>query len=159
MIKRLAKVLLGWGRRSTREKYLLLYRWRGVVANVLSPFPVPLPWLLHHFGSDKHRPGWHGYGPVYQALFRAMKYQRIQMLEIGIGGYGESLGGTSLLAWQAFLPRGTIHGADIEDKTALARGRRHVVILDQSSAPELDALKVNLAPFDLTNPLIFPGSP
>ena len=86
MIKRLAKVLLGWGRRSTREKYLLLYRWRGVVANVLSPFPVPLPWLLHHFGSDKHRPGWHGYGPVYQALFRAMKYQRIQMLEIGIGG-------------------------------------------------------------------------
>lgn len=149
MIKRIVQWAARWHRKSPHERYLWLYRIGSVRAGLISLVPLRLPWLLNHFGSDKHRPGWHRYGDIYQALFRPLKYRPIRMLEIGIGGYGESLGGTSLLAWQAFFPRGTIFGADIKDKTALAGKRRHVVILDQSSQPQLDELKDRLGPFDI----------
>jgi hypothetical protein len=149
LIKSVIQRLIGWDRMTERDQYLMRYRFNGVVANIISVLPLPLPDLLQWFGSDKQRPGWHSYGLTYQALFRPWKYRRLRLLEIGIGGYGESLGGTSLLAWQAYFPFGQILGADIEDKSALAGGRREVLNLDQSSPARLEALARDRGPFDL----------
>lgn len=149
MFKPLIQRLIGWHARPEREQYLLRYRAYAVLANLIAPLPVPLGRLFTLFGSDKQKPGWHNYGPAYQALFGRWKYRPLKMLEIGIGGYGESLGGASLLAWQAFFPFGTIHGADIEDKTVLSGWRRPVSILDQSSPEQLTDLKQRHAPFDI----------
>ena len=88
-------------------------------------------------------------GPTYASIFRPWKYRPVRLLEIGIGGYGESPGGASLLSWQAFFPFGRIIGADIEDKSALTGWRRDILNLDQSSPTQLTALSRNLAPFDI----------
>lgn len=101
------------------------------------------------FGSDKHTPGWHSYGHTYGALFRRWKYRPVKLLEIGIGGYQDSLGGRSLLAWQAFFAFGTVIAGDIVPKSELAGWRRRIVQLDQSSAAELRALRGAEAPFDI----------
>jgi hypothetical protein len=149
MITRAIQQLIGWDHRSEREQYLARYRFNSVVANAICLLPLALPGLLHWFGSDKQKPGWHNYGPTYEAFFRPWKYRRLKLLEIGIGGYGDSLGGTSLLAWQAYFPFGRILGADIVDKSALAGGRRDILRLDQSSPEQLTALAKDLGPFDL----------
>ena len=125
------------------------YRLSGRIANLISLCPLDLPSLFQWFGSDKQQPGWHSYGPTYQTLFRPWKYRRLKLLEIGIGGYGESLGGASLLAWQAFFPFGTVYGADIQDKRVLAAGRRRILHLDQSSPSSLIAARDAEGPFDI----------
>ena len=149
MISRSVKALLGWERRTKREKDVLAHRLRRAVARAISLLPVPLWVLLRAFGSDKHRPGLHGYGFTYHALFRPLKYRRIKLLEIGIGGYGTSLGGQSLLAWQAFFPFGDIVAADIAPKRELTGGRAHIRVLDQSSAEDLTVLCAADGPFDI----------
>ena len=149
MIKRIIQRLIGWDRLNDHDQYLTRYRFNSVVANTVSLFPTRLPALLRRFGSDKQKPGWHDYGPTYEMLFRRWKYRRLTLLEIGIGGYGQSLGGTSLLAWQAYFPFGHVIGADIEDKSALAGKRREVIRLDQSSSEQLDTLARERGPFDL----------
>jgi hypothetical protein len=149
LIKRAIQRLMGWDRLSERDQYLARYRFNGVVANLIALVPISLPRLFRWFGSDKQRPGWHDYGPTYASIFRPWKYRPVRLLEIGIGGYGESPGGASLLSWQAFFPFGRIIGADIEDKSALTGWRRDILNLDQSSPTQLTALSRNLAPFDI----------
>lgn len=47
-----------------------------------------------------------------------MRYEPVQLLEIGIGGYeGEDTGGASLRMWQDYFENGTIHGLDYEKKS------------------------------------------
>ena len=149
MIASLVKALLGWERKTEREKYLVAYRASCRVGRAASLLPIPLWLLFRWFRSDKHMPGWHSYGHTYGALFRRWKYRRVRLLEIGIGGYGESLGGRSLLAWQAFFPFGTIVAADIVPKQVLGGGRLRVRQLDQSSAVDLAALCREEGPFDI----------
>jgi len=149
VIKRLIQAAIGWNGKTEREKYVLRYRASSLAAHVLSLLPLPLWWLFRVFGSDKHTPGWHSYGHSYGAAFRRWKYCRVKLLEIGIGGYADSLGGRSLLAWQAFFPFGNIIAADIVPKPELAGGRRQIVELDQSSVPQLAALRDREAPFDV----------
>lgn len=149
MIGRLVKALLGWERKSNSEKDLIAHRWGRRAARLLAPLPVPLWMLLRAFGSDKHRPGSHAYGHTYGALFRRWKYRRVRLLEIGIGGYGGSLGGQSLLAWRAYFPFGAIVAADIVPKQILAGRGVRVHTLDQSSPAALAALCQAEAPFDI----------
>jgi len=145
----LIKHFLGLRRLSPIQLHLALYRVAGVVANLLSALPLSLTRLFRLFKCDKQQDGWHHYGPTYDALFRPWKYRRVRLLEIGIGGGHATPGGKSLLAWQAYFPRGHIIGADIEDKTALAGSRREIVMLDQSSPEQLAALARDKGPFDL----------
>lgn len=149
MIKQCLKTILGWDRKSERERYLLTYKASSLIGRAIAPLPIPLWRLLQAFGSDKQMPGWHSYGRTYGALFRRWKYRRLTLLEIGIGGYEDSLGGRSLLAWEAFFPFGGIIAADIVPKQELGGGRRTVRQLDQSSASDLAALCQRDGPFDL----------
>lgn len=98
-------------------------------------------------GTDKF--GVHHYTPVYEALARPLRRRAIALLELGVGGYGRGLGGESLLMWAAYFSNGRIYGVDIEDKTALSRGRIKVFQCSQTDRPRLTALCDEIGPFDL----------
>lgn len=77
--------------------------------------------LAMFFGTDKLE---HGYTGHYQTHFGHLRQNRLNLLEIGIGGYeNPRLGGESLKMWKAFFPHAVIHGLDIHDKAPLAESR------------------------------------
>lgn len=149
LVKKLARWLLRWDSRTDEQRDILQYRVLSALANLICLFPLRLSALLQLFGSDKQRPGWHRYGDTYARLFFPLKYRRLKLLEIGIGGYMASLGGRSLLAWQAYFPFAAIVAGDIVPKQALAGWRRHIHTLDQSSPEILNSFAQQAGPFDI----------
>jgi len=143
------KKLLRWDEKTALEKSIARYRLLYVVASLICWFPIPIWHLLYRFGSDKHRPGFHCFGRTYQELLRPLKYRRIRLLEIGIGGTLDEVGGRSLLAWRAFFPLGTIVGFDLQDKGRLATRRIKIYRGDQGSAADLTRLRTEEGPFDI----------
>ena len=97
-------------------------------------------------GTDKY--GLHHYTTVYEALARPLRRKRVTLLELGVGGYGRDLGGESLLMWAAYFRKGRIYGLDIEDKTALSKGRIQVFQCSQVDREKLHKLAGELGPFD-----------
>jgi len=78
--------------------------------------------LGEHFGSDKW--GSHWYLQHYQTHFKSLRKRRVNLLEIGVGGYADpSLGGNSLRTWKAYFPHANIFGIDIYDKRKLEEKR------------------------------------
>jgi hypothetical protein len=147
-VKALIKRLLRWDARSRLEKSVLLHRALHFVATLICLLPIPAGRLLGFFGSDKERPTLHRYGEIYQRLFRPLKYRRIRLLEIGIGGDADDIGGRSLLAWQALFACATIVAIDIQDRQALATRRTRIRRLDQAAPGDLAAL-CREGPFDV----------
>ena len=86
--------------------------------------------LAQEFGTDKW--GVHRYTPHYQRHLEHLRDEQFTLLEIGVGGYGRSIGGASLKMWKWFFPRAHVVGLDIEDKTALSGNRITVVQGDQT---------------------------
>jgi len=53
-----------------------------------------------------------------------LKFKRINLLEIGVGGYEDPhLGGNSLRMWKKYFPKGTIFSIDIYEKSSLEEKR------------------------------------
>ena len=78
--------------------------------------------LAEKYGVDKWNDHW--YIQHYERHFRALRHERLNILEIGVGGYQyPERGGESLRMWEEYFPRATIYGIDIHDKTAHERGR------------------------------------
>ena len=70
--------------------------------------------LLH--GTDKQ--GVHRYAQHYQHHFEPFRRKKLNILEIGIGGYNNPKnGGRSLRMWKSYFPNSRIFGIDIFDKT------------------------------------------
>lgn len=68
------------------------------------------------FGTDKE--GAHFYARHYEHHFHHLRRSKINLLEIGIGGYqNPKAGGNSLRMWKAYFTKGHIFGIDIYDKT------------------------------------------
>lgn len=68
------------------------------------------------YGSDKW--GSHFYTQHYQKHFQTLRRKRLNLLEIGVGGYDNPVkGGESLRMWRRFFPKGQIYGLDIYDKS------------------------------------------
>jgi len=81
----------------------------------------------------------HGYVQHYQTHFHNIRKERLNVLEIGIGGYNSPWrGGESLRMWKAYFPNGQIYGLDIEDKSAHAERRIKVF---QGSQVDKDLLQ------------------
>jgi hypothetical protein len=96
-----------------------------------------LPNLALIYGSDKW--GDHWYAQHYQTHFRALRNARINLLEIGIGGYEHrDYGGESLRMWKAYFPRAEIFAIDIVDKTHMQEPRIHIY---QGSQDDPDLLR------------------
>ena len=76
--------------------------------------------ILHH--SDKlDSPS---YILHYEQHFAGLRKKKLNILEIGIGGYKDPRGGgNSLRMWKDYFPHSTIHGLDLYDKSALAQER------------------------------------
>jgi hypothetical protein len=143
------KRVLRWDRRAPRQKSAALYRMRNLFATAICLLPLPVWLLLRVFGSDKHRPDVHLYGWTYQELFRRQKYRRVKLLEIGIGGDENDVGGRSLLAWQAFFPFATIIGMDYLPHDEVATRHTRFRRADQGSSDDLATLCAEEGPFDI----------
>jgi demethylmacrocin O-methyltransferase len=73
-------------------------------------------------GSDKW--GHHCYAKHYGTHFYGMRRKKLNLLEIGIGGYDDPIkGGNSLRMWKSFFSNSKIYGIDIFDKTQLQEAR------------------------------------
>lgn len=71
--------------------------------------------LAVYFGTDKE--GQHYYTKHYQHHFKSVRREKLNILEIGIGGYENTkAGGESLRMWKAYFPKSHIFGIDIYDK-------------------------------------------
>lgn len=74
------------------------------------------------FQTDKW--GNHWYLQHYETHFRSRRTRRLNLLEIGIGGYSDpGKGGNSLKTWKAYFPNANIFGIDIFDKRGVEEGR------------------------------------
>jgi hypothetical protein len=69
-------------------------------------------------GTDKV---WaHHYDRHYQAHFRRLRWNRLNLLEIGVGGDDNpDQGGNSLRMWKDYFPRANIYGIDVHNKSSL----------------------------------------
>lgn len=75
-----------------------------------------LPMLATIYLTDKW--GWHWYAQHYEDIFRASRRKKINLLEIGIGGYEfPHKGGGSLRMWRTYFPRSNVYGIDIHEKS------------------------------------------
>ncbi len=98
---------------------------------------MSLDQLAAEFRSDKF--GKHWYTQHYERHLAHLKQERFTLLEIGIGGYGQTRkGGASLRMWHAFFPRAQIIGLDVEDKSFLDRDRIRTV---RGSQTDVDLLR------------------
>src|SRR5688500_14489384 len=91
--------------------------------------PIRSSWCWHNlkklariYGSDKW--GGHWYAQYYERHSLPLRKQRINLLEIGIGGGATpNTGGASLRMWASFFSNSTISGIDIYDKSFLKSNR------------------------------------
>jgi len=78
--------------------------------------------LARHYGTDKW--GSHYYTPHYHQHFSHLRSNKLNLLEIGVGGYEDpNQGGESLRMWKDYFPNGNIYSIDIIDKSALQEER------------------------------------
>ena len=67
------------------------------------------------FDTDKE--GAHHYARHYQHHFSPLRRNKLNILEIGIGGYANpDAGGESLRMWKVYFPNSRVFGIDIHDK-------------------------------------------
>lgn len=126
-----------------------VYRAAGLASYVFRWLPVRLEHIFTLNGTDKHSPNWHRYGPHYRLFFREFRWKRIKLLEIGIGGYADQLGGRSINAWRWYFPFAKIVACDIEDKSMLTAPGVKIYQADQSSRGDLEKVVKNEGKFDI----------
>jgi hypothetical protein len=100
------------------------------------------------FGTDK----WgHWYTEHYQRFFSGLRNKRLNILEIGVGGYANPLlGGRSLRMWKAYFRRSRIVGIDIFDKSSLLlESRIDIRQCDQTDPKALQRLSEEYDGFDV----------
>jgi len=116
---------------------------------------LDLAQLFNKYGSDKDR---NGYSQLYHILFDKMKYEKITMLEIGIGtmipgahssmvGYsleGYKPGG-SLRAWRDYFSNGRIIGADVQEDTQIeGEPRIETYICDSTNSENVNNFMLSM---------------
>ena len=108
-------------RKSISPSKLQLYR--NMRANIIGTLlPFNLTRMAKYYDTDKW--GRHYYTPNYQNHFRKFKFEKIKLLEIGVGGYDSpDKGGNSLRMWKKYFPFGKIYSIDIYDKHKLQENR------------------------------------
>lgn len=120
----------------------------GSVMSGMTAYCGDLGSLAVRYESDKWA-SFHWYTPHYERHFAAMRDEPVRVLEIGVGGYEDELGGGSLKMWKRYFHRGLIVGMDIYDKTALSEPRLTVVVGDQNNPGDLIAVAKEYGPFDI----------
>lgn len=106
--------------------------------------PTPLCEIMTAYGSDKGTN--HNYSTLYYLLFAPVKYQRLSVLELGLGTNNANLPsnmgahgkpGASLYGWAEFFPYASIYGADIDKDILFNTGRIQTFYCDQLNAKDI----------------------
>lgn len=98
--------------------------------------------------TDKNR--YHFYTQHYQKHFKPFKYKKINLLEIGVGGYENPLsGGESLRMWKTFFPFAKIFSLDLYDKSFLQEKRIKIFKGSQIDLDFLEDVCAQAGVFDL----------
>ena len=86
------------------------------------PYKNDLNKLAVVYGTDKW--GAHSYTRHYETHLNKFKNKKINLLEIGIGGYDHAyVGGSSLRMWKSYFSKATIYALDIHDKKSVQEKR------------------------------------
>jgi len=104
--------------------------------------------LAKIYQSDKW--GRHSYTPKYQFYFEKLKNQKLNILELGIGGYDDpKKGGASLRMWKAFFHRSQIFGVDLHSKKGIEENRIITYQGDQGDEKFLREVVKKIGPLDI----------
>lgn len=104
--------------------------------------------LAQIFKTDKY--GIHFYTPNYQTHFKSIKNKKINLLEIGVGGYKNPLsGGNSLRMWKAYFSKANIFAIDIYDKQKHEENRITIFKGSQVDYSFLDTVFKNIGSLDI----------
>jgi demethylmacrocin O-methyltransferase len=123
-VDRVANALFGWWYRNDLNRLALLFQ------------------------TDKW--GSHWYTQHYQRYFQPIKHKRLNLLEIGVGGYEHrKRGGRSLRMWKAYFRKSRIVGIDIYDKTHFREKRIDIRQCDQTDSEALRNLSNEYGGFDI----------
>jgi hypothetical protein len=99
--------------------------------------------LAQLFCTDKWGAQW--YTQHYDRYFRSMKTRRLNILEIGVGGYLSSTeGATSLRMWKAYCRKSKIVGIDLYAKSSLSEHRIEIRQCDQTDSAALTRLSTEI---------------
>lgn len=124
------------------------------VMRPLSPFYArDLNRLAEVHGSDKGlsvMPYGHWYAPHYRSHFQKRRRERLNILEIGVGGYSDpASGGNSLRMWKYYFPRSNIYGMDIHEKELPPESRIRVFRGSQTDAAFLECVHREAGSLDI----------
>ena len=98
--------------------------------------------------TDKWNSHW--YAQHYEDLLKGFRQKKINILEIGVGGYDDPMqGGNSLRMWHDYFPNGRIYGVDIFDKTPHNQRRIKTFCGSQTDPDFLDALVREIGTIDI----------
>jgi len=111
-------------------------------------FRKDLSKLATIYGTDKWNSHW--YAQHYQYHFSLWRKKKINLLEIGVGGYDDpKTGGESLFMWKAFFRRANIFSLDIYDKRALEEKRIRIFHGSQVDTDFLQEVVKSAGSFDV----------
>jgi hypothetical protein len=103
--------------------------------------------LADYFGTDKNSLN---YTQHYQLHFRPFRDKKINLLEIGIGGYDNPWdGGHSLRMWKSFFTRASIFGLDVINKSPHDDFRIKTIKGSQTDEELLAKLAEEVGGFDI----------
>jgi demethylmacrocin O-methyltransferase len=93
--------------------------------------------LAQIYKSDKW--GKHQYTEHYSTHFSKLKFRRLKLFEIGVGGYHfQYIGGNSLRMWKRYFPFAKIYSLDIYDKSHFEESRIRIFKGNQTDLVILD---------------------
>ena len=100
------------------------------------------------YGTDKI--GIHFYTQHYKHHFEHLRNRKLNLLEIGVGGYDKPFsGGKSLRMWKKYFPEGNIFSIDIYDKSALQEERIRIFQGSQVDSEFLEKVCAEIGDLDI----------
>ncbi|KAA6351166.1 Mycinamicin VI 2''-O-methyltransferase [termite gut metagenome] len=100
------------------------------------------------YGTDKI--GSHYYTPHYMTHLKKFRHKKINLFEIGVGGYEKPYeGGKSLRMWKKYFPFGRIFSIDIYDKSAIQEKRIKIFKGSQTDKSFLDMVTKEIGDIDI----------
>jgi hypothetical protein len=94
--------------------------------------------------------GNHWYTEHYQAHFQRFRHRRLNLLEIGVGGFDDPrAGGKSMRMWKDFFPRAQIFGLDLYDKSGLQEPRIRIFQGSQADPEFLTSVARQIGRIDI----------
>ncbi len=92
----------------------------------------------------------HGYTQHYQNFFDPLRLKKLNILEIGVGGYKNPKdGGGSLRTWQKYFPKSMVYAIDIYDKSFHEDKRIKIFRGSQNDPEFLKKVAIEIGPIDI----------